>query len=303
MDAQFGLALKNNDIERILTDIFSDEPQLQRIQSIEVIAENIIRGKESLRKSLDRLSNALPTSIHCLTMSPGGLSPLNLDLIRSVRELANRVGATHITDHLCFSSFEGIESNSLLPLPFTRESLSHVANRVDQIQNILKLPFGLENTSYFFHFPNNEMSEADFISALVKRTGCSILLDVNNIIVSSFNTSISKTYEEALIIAQKFIRSLPTDQIVEVHVAGHALRQRNSSRFIVDNHGAWPQQEVLTLLREILSRSQPKSVILERDQNIPPLKDLIDELMLIKKIVSSDSISTTEYSKNDIFPL
>ncbi len=303
MIPHFGLALKNTYIEEILLDLDSVEPKLQRIDSVEVIAENFIRGKESLRKSFDQLSAKLPTSIHCLTLSPGGISPLDKAHAIKVRDFADRVNATHITDHLCFSSFEEIESNSLLPVPFTSESLQNVVRRIDQIQEILKRPFGLENTSYFFHFPDNEMSEADFISELVRKTGCSILLDVNNVIVSSFNTSQSKTYEEALGKALRFIQSIPADQIIEIHVAGHTLRQKQSLTYLIDNHGAWPQDEVLVLLKEILLRCKPKSVILERDQNVPPLKELIDELIMIKEFVIPKESQAENLKRVDVITL
>jgi len=254
----FGLGLRPQHYAEIL----DGSPE---IDWFEVISENyMIPGGQPMRM-LDRICERYHVVMHGVSMSIASTSPLDMDYLRQLKALAQRVKPVWISDHLCWTGVHGVNLHDLLPIPYTKEALAHVVDRVNQVQDLLDRPFTLENVSSYLTFGQSEMSEWDFVSEVSTRTGCWLLFDVNNVYVSAFNHDFS---------ADEFLNGVPKDRIVQFHVAGHSHEETH----IIDTHDHPVCEEVWDLYRKAVQTFGPVSTMIERDDNIPPLAELVDEL-------------------------
>jgi len=254
----FGLGLRPQHYAEIL----DGSPE---IDWFEVLSENyMIPGGQPMRM-LDRICERYPVVMHGVSMSIASTSPLDMDYLRQLKALAARVKPVWISDHLCWTGVHGVNLHDLLPVPYTNEALLHVVDRVNQVQDFLDRPFTLENVSSYVTFGQSEMSEWDFVSEVSKRTGCWLLFDVNNVYVSAFNHEFA---------AEDFLNGVPKDRIVQFHVAGHSHEETH----MIDTHDHPVCPEVWDLYRKAVETFGPVSTMIERDDNIPPLAELVDEL-------------------------
>jgi uncharacterized protein (UPF0276 family) len=243
-------------------DILEGDPP---IDWFEVISENyMVPGGQPL-KMLDRIRARYPIVMHGVSLSIASTAPFDEDYLRDLKNLAKRAAPKFISDHLCWTGVHGVNLHDLLPIPYTEEALDHVASRVQHVQDYLGQAIALENVSSYVQFSHSEMTEWEFITELTKRTGCWLVLDVNNVFVSAFNHDFD---------AHDFIMNVPSDRIVQFHLAGH---EHNMSH-IVDTHDALVCDEVWDLYRTAIRRFGPVSTIIERDDNIPPLAEMVEEL-------------------------
>ncbi len=254
----FGLGLR----PQHYTDILEGDPP---IDWFEVISENyMVPGGQPL-KMLDRIRARYPIVMHGVSLSIASTAPFDEGYLRDLKSLAKRAEPKFISDHLCWTGVHGVNLHDLLPIPYTEEALDHVASRVQHVQDYLGQAIALENVSTYVQFSHSEMSEWEFITELTKRTGCWLVFDVNNVFVSAFNHDFD---------AHEFIMNVPSDRIVQFHLAGH---EHNMSH-IIDTHDALVCDEVWDLYRTAIRRFGPVSTIIERDDNIPPLAEMVDEL-------------------------
>jgi hypothetical protein len=254
----FGLGLRPQHYAEIL----DGSPE---IDWFEVISENyMIPGGQPMRM-LDRICERYPVVMHGVSMSIASTSPLDMDYLRQLKALAQRVKPVWISDHLCWTGVHGVNLHDLLPIPYTKEALAHVVDRVNQVQDFLDRPFTLENVSSYITFGQSEMSEWDFVGEVSERTGCWLLFDVNNVYVSAFNHDFC---------ADEFLNGVPKDRIVQFHVAGHSHEETH----IIDTHDHPVCEEVWDLYRKAVETFGPVSTMIERDDNIPPLAELVEEI-------------------------
>ena len=254
----YGLGLR----AQHYADILSGEPD---IDWFEAISENyMVPGGQPL-KMLDRIRARFPVVLHGVSLSIASTSPPDRQYLSGLKALAGRIEPVFISDHLCWTGVHGINLHDLLPIPYTREALDHVVARVQLVQDYLKRPLALENVSTYVQFQHSEMPEWEFIAELTRRTGCWLVFDVNNVFVSAFNHDYS---------AHDFIAGIPRDRVVQFHLAGH----EHATSHIVDTHDAMVCDEVWDLYRAALKRFGPVSTIIERDDDIPPLAEMVDEL-------------------------
>jgi uncharacterized protein (UPF0276 family) len=221
-------------------------------------------------KQFRQLAERFPITFHGLSLDIGGPDPLDLDLVRSVKDLMNTAEVLIYSEHLTYCAAEG-HLYDLLPIPFTQEAVDYVAQRVKQVQDIIGAPLALENASYYAQ-PHTELSEAEFISAVVAESGCDLLLDVNNIYVNSIN----HCYDPL-----QFLESLPLDSVRYIHIAGH---YSEADDLKVDTHGTAVIDPVWNLLSEAYQRVGPLPTLLERDFNFPPLQELLLEVGTIRDL-------------------
>lgn len=240
------------------------------VDFFEVAPENWIRVGGRYGRQFRELVERCPLVFHGLSLDIGGPDPLDLDLVRAVRALMNELGVSLYSEHLSWCAAEG-HLYDLLPIPFTEEAVHYVADRVRQVQDIIGAPIALENASYYAQ-TDADMSEAEFIGAVVKDSGCDLLLDVNNIYVNSINHG----YE-----ASAFLRALPLQRVRYIHVAGH---YDEAPDLKVDTHGADVIDPVWNLLAEAYSLLGPVPTLLERDFNLPPLPQLLQEVAQIRRL-------------------
>ncbi|BCT66683.1 DUF692 domain-containing protein [Nitrosospira sp. NRS527] len=235
------------------------------IDFFEIAPENWIDLGGILGRDLHIFTERYPFVCHGLSLSIGSPAPLDEVLLQKIRQFLDRHQIRLYTEHLSYCSDDG-HLYDLLPIPFTEEAVKYVAARVRRTQNILERRIALENASFYVQAPIAEMSEADFIRAVLVEADCDLHLDVNNVYVNSINHA----YDPI-----EFIRAMPTERIVYMHMAGHYNEAEN---LIIDTHGADVIDPVWSLLEQTYHIHGVAPTLLERDFNIPPLHELVREV-------------------------
>lgn len=235
------------------------------VEWLEILTENyLVPGGKPLA-FLDRIRARYPVVMHGVSLSIAGTDALDEDYLRAVEALADRVEPAWISDHLCWTGVGGTNLHDLLPIPFTSRALAHVAERVSRVQERLRRPLLLENVSSYARFAGDQMTEWEFLAALVKRSGCELLLDVNNVYVNAVNHGFD---------AWRYINGLPRAAVRQIHLAGHT----RDGEYLVDTHDAPVCDAVWELYEHSVACFGPVPAMIERDDHIPPLAELVAEL-------------------------
>lgn len=240
------------------------------VDFMEVAPENWIGVGGRFGKQFRSLAERYPIVLHGLSLDIGGPDPLDRDLVNSVRQFMTEFEVPLYSEHLTYCAAQG-HLYDLLPIPFTEEAVHYVAGRVRQVQEIIGAPIALENASYYAQ-PHTELSEAEFISAVLAESGCDLLLDVNNIYVNSINHA----YDPL-----EFLDALPLERARYIHVAGH---YDEADDLKVDTHGADVIDPVWELLAQAYQRTGALPTLLERDFNLPPLAELLLEVEQVRRL-------------------
>jgi hypothetical protein len=260
----FGLGLRAQHYAEIL----DADPA---IDWFEAISENyMVPGGQPLRM-LDKIRARYPIVLHGVSLSIASTTPFDPEYLAGLKALAQRVEPKFVSDHLCWTGVHGVNLHDLLPIPYTREALDHIVARVHHVQDYLQRPLALENVSTYVQFAHSEMPEWEFIAELTQRTGCWLVFDVNNVFVSAYNHE----YD-----AHAFIEGIPADRVVQFHLAGH----EHNMTHIIDTHDAIVPEPVWELYRAAVRRFGAVSTLIERDDNIPPLAELVTELSVARSI-------------------
>jgi uncharacterized protein (UPF0276 family) len=233
--------------------VLSKEPD---VDFFEAITENFLDTGGRPRHILDRVAERYPVVLHGVSMSIGGADPLDVSYLKKVKALAARTKARWVSDHLCFTGVSGRNTHDLLPLPYTEESLRHVVRRVRRVSDILEQPLVLENPSTYLEFRSSTMSEAAFFARLLEEADCGMLLDVNNVYVSSVNHG----FDPVL-----YLDALPADRVVQYHLAGHT----DKGTHLLDTHSARMKKDVWKLYAHAVARTGPRATLYEWDEDIP----------------------------------
>jgi len=236
---------------------------------LEILTENyLVPGGKPL-DYLDRIRARYPVAMHGVSLSIAGES-LDPEYLKQLEALARRVQPAWISDHLCWTGVGGRNLHDLLPIPFTIEALHHVAGRVGRVQDRLRRPLVLENVSSYVRMAEDEMTEWEFLRELVRRSGCELLLDVNNVYVNAVNHGFD---------ARAFIDALPPQAIRQIHLAGHT----DNGDHLVDTHDSPVCEAVWELYEHAVARFGPVPTMIERDDAIPPLAELVSELDIARR--------------------
>ena len=262
----FGLGLRPDHY----TDILSDRP---RVDWFEAITENYLVPGGSPLHYLERVRSEFPVVLHGVSLSIGGTDPLDATYLRDLKLLASRIEPSWISDHLCWTGVNGLNLHDLLPLPYTEEALRHVVGRVRRVQDYLGRRILLENVSSYLTYSTSEMSEWEFLAGIAEQADCHLLLDVNNIYVSSVNHRFDPL---------AYLAGVPANRVRQIHLAGH---QDNGSH-IIDTHDAPVAPEVWDLYGHAVRRFGDVATMIERDDNIPELEVLVAELDTARSIAS-----------------
>jgi len=255
----FGLGLRTEHYD----DIIEQKPE--DIDWFEIISENFLTGGGKPAYYLDKIRQDYPIIMHGVSMSLGSTDELDFVYLKQLKDLADRIEPAWFSDHLCWTGVDHKNTHDLLPLPYTEESIAHVADRIQQAQEYMGLPMLIENLSSYITYKHDTMTEWEFLSAIVERADCYILLDINNIYVSAYNHGFDP---------MEYIKNVPADRVWQHHLAGH----ENNGNLIVDTHDHPVIDDVWDLYRLASEYLGPVSTMIERDDNIPPLNELIAEL-------------------------
>lgn len=260
----FGLGLRTEHYR----DFVEDKP---RVDWLEVISENyMVPGGKPLHY-LDTIRRDHPMVMHGVSLSIGSSDSLNLDYLRDLKALADRIQPAWISDHLCWTGVDHHNLHDLLPMPYTEEALAHLVRRVSMVQDFLGRRLLLENVSSYVAFAGDEMTEWEFIGELVRRADCELLLDVNNVYVSSRNHGFDP---------HGFIDAIPRERVRQIHLAGH----EDNGSYVVDTHDHPVCDAVWALYRYTVGRLGAVPTMIERDDHIPPLAELLAELDVARRI-------------------
>lgn len=269
----FGLGLRSTYYQAILE-------QRPAIDWFEIVSENYLVAGGKALYFLDAIGEQYPLVMHGVSLSIGGPHELDRDYLRQLKHLAQRVQPAWISDHLCWSQGNAHQLHDLLPLPYTEESLQHVAARVRQVQDVIERPLVLENVSSYLRCADDQFSEWQFLAALSELSGCELLLDVNNVYVSARNHGFD---------AWTFISSLPKQRIRQLHLAGHS----DYGSYLIDTHDQPVSDPVWQLYQRALQHLGPVSTLLERDDHFPDLDELLGELNKARR-VAAEALQGTE---------
>lgn len=235
------------------------------VDFVEVISENFMVDGGQPRHILRQVRERHPVALHGVSMSIGSADPLDRDYLRRLRALADDIEPLFVSDHLSWSRIGGFNSHDLLPLPYTMEALDIVCRHIDMAQEALGRAMLFENPSVYLRYEEQDMAEWEFLAAMARRTGCGLLLDVNNVHVSACNLGLD---------ADAFLRGLPADRIRQMHLAGHT----RSGALLIDTHDAPVCGDVWALYRDAIAMFGPVATMIERDDDMPPLATLLKEL-------------------------
>ncbi len=254
----FGLGLRTDHYQ----DVLDTRPG---VDWFEVITENYLVAGGKPLDFLYRIHEHYPMVMHGVSMSIGSTDPIKWDYVQQVKQLADRLDVPWFSDHLCWTGVDHRNLHDLLPLPYNDESVRHVASRISQVQDFVGRRMLLENLSSYITYKASTMTEWDFLSAIAEESDCGILLDINNIFVSAYNHEFN---------AEEYLDAIDPARVFQFHLAGHY----NAGNYIVDTHDHPIIDPVWQLFEKALIRFGPVSTMIERDANIPPLADLLQEL-------------------------
>jgi uncharacterized protein (UPF0276 family) len=258
-----GLGLRHTHFTHILE-------HFPKVDWFEIISENFMFSEGRPRHILRQIAEHYPLVMHGVSLSIGSTEKINLDYLQSLKNLAEEINPAWISDHLCWTGVMGANTHDLLPLPLTEETLEHVCERIGFVQDYLNRPLIIENPSTYLTFNQSTIPEAEFLKSLVEKTGCGLLLDVNNTYVSCFNSGDDPV---------KFIECLPHESIIQMHLAGH----QHCGTHIIDTHDRRVTQGVWELFRLAWKLTGGVSTLLEWDGNIPPFETCVEELYKSKQ--------------------
>lgn len=253
-----GIGLRTDHYDAIL----DDKPA---VRWFEVIPENYIGRGGYMRRSLAQVAERYRLVAHGVGLSIGSTDPLDMDHLASIKAFCDEIDSPWFSDHLCFTMVDHVNLNDLIPLPFTEEAIKHVAARVKQVQEMLERPFLLENVTYYMAPATDEMTEAEFLTALLGEADCGLLLDVANVVLNAKN--------HGAYTPEQFFDAIPMHRVGQMHLAGHEAY----GDVLLDTHAAPVNEETWAAFRAAVKRTGPTSVLIERDNEIPPLADLLAE--------------------------
>ncbi len=280
----FGVGLRTKHYAHIL----KTWPQMD---FFEVISENyMVAGGRPLH-ILDQIRQRYPVVMHGVSLSIGSTDPLNKDYLKNLRKLADHIKPAWVSDHLCWTGVGGKNLHDLLPLPYTEETIKHVAKRVRQVQDFLGRQIALENVSSYIAFTDSSMSEWEFLKTVVEEADCKILLDINNIYVSSFNHGFDP---------ETYIEAIPQDRVVQFHLAGHS----DKGNYLLDTHDHPIKPVVWKLYQKALKRFGDVTTLIEWDDHIPGFPKLQEAAQKAERIYrgycAQRDLQTTKDAKNPV---
>lgn len=260
----YGLGLRTEHYETVL----ADRP---KVDWFEIISENyMVEGGKPL-DYLTRIRDLYPMVMHGVSMSIGSTEPLNFDYLKQLKALIKRVEPAWFSDHLCWTGVNGVNLHDLMPLPYTEEAVQHVADRVSQVQDYLGRQMLLENVSSYVSYSDSQMSEWECLREVAERADCLILLDINNIYVSAYNHNFDP---------YTYLTAIPGERVYQFHLAGHT----HENNLIIDTHDHPIADPVFELYGAAVQHFGRVSTMIERDDHIPPLPELLEELEQVRRI-------------------
>ncbi len=254
----FGLGLRTDHFQDVLD-------RAPTVDWFEVISENFMVAGGKPKFYLHAIRERYPLVMHGVSMSIGSADPLNMDYLSNLKALINEVQPEWVSDHLCWTGMQKMNSHDLLPLPYTDDVIQHLIERIKFVQDYLGRQILIENVSSYLTFSESHLTEWDFLNIIAEEADCNILLDINNIYVSARNHGFK---------AEQYIDAMNPNRIWQIHLAGHS----DYGQYVIDTHDHDISEAVWELYQYTAKKIGPVSTMIERDDHIPPLGELVTEL-------------------------
>lgn len=259
-----GIGLRAAHVDEILTT-------LPDVPWFELLADNHMVNGGLIKAQLEAICEHYPVTLHSVGLSLGSVDALNLPYLRRLKQMAQQYPVAWLSEHLCFTSCDGVYVHDLLPIPYTEESLSHVVERIRQVQDILGQRILIENVSSYLQYAVSDIEEVEFISAVSEQADCNLLIDVNNIYVNHINLGTDPV---------DYINALPLERIKEVHLAGYEQKEK----YLLDAHNNKVSREVWELYTLLMARRSSIPTLIEWDNDIPAFSVLRSEARKAERI-------------------
>lgn len=263
----FGLGLRTQHFD----DVLNSNPN---VDWFEVLSENFMVAGGKPRYYLDEIKERYPLVMHGVSLSIGSSDELDWDYLKQLKTLVNHVNPAWFSDHICWTSFNQVNSHDLLPLPYTEEAIKHIVERIKIVQDFIGRPMLLENVSSYLNYKSSEMTEWEFVNRIAEESGSYILFDVNNIYVSARNHGFDPL---------DYIHGINPDHVLQIHLAGHS----DFGSHVIDTHDNDVCDAVWALYAQSLKHFGAVSSMIERDDNIPSLEKLVVELDHARDVAAS----------------
>lgn len=274
MPLECGIGLRPPHVKELLQEKYKNT-------WLEIHPENYLSSGGKSLKQLYKLREHYPISFHCLGFSLGSHHPINLDYAKKIKMLSEKLQPFLISDHMSWSRLGNTFTHDLLPIPYTSTSLDNFVNNINQAQDILKKQILIENPSSYLSFPESNIPEWEFLSVASKKSGCGVLLDVNNIFVNSCNHHFSTS---------NYLNHIKDLDIQEIHLAGHHINTDKKVNIYIDDHGSKVSQEVWQLFKKCIKLFPKTKILIEWDTNIPDLSVLLEEKNKADTIINSQNL-------------
>jgi len=241
----------------------------------EIISENFMDSGGRPRHVLEQIAARYPIVMHGVSLSIGSSDPLNHAYLKKLKSLAESVNADWISDHVCWTGIAGRNTHDLLPIPYNETTLNYIVERIRTVQDILERPLVLENPSSYLEFQDSSMSESEFVCRMAEEADCGLLLDVNNVYVSSVNHEFDPV---------EYVNAIPADRVVQCHLAGHT----NCGTHLIDTHNGHVINPVWNLFQLLHQRTGGVSTLLEWDADIPPFPVVHAEVLKARQYMDEN---------------
>lgn len=249
--------------------------QQPEVDWFEIISENFMDSEGRPRQVLNQIAERYPIVMHGVSLSIGSTDPLNHDYLKKLKLLAESINARWVSDHVCWTGVAGRNTHDLLPIPYTEETLSHVVKRIRTVQEILERPLVLENPSSYLEFQDSTMTESEFVCRMAEEADCGLLLDVNNVFVSSVNHEFDPV---------AYVEAIPAERVVQCHLAGHT----NCGTHLIDTHDGKVIDPVWNLFQLLHQRTGGVATLLEWDADIPPFPVVHEEVLKARQYMAEN---------------
>lgn len=249
-----------------------------KVAFLEVHSENYFGDGGAPLHYLERARQLYPVSLHGVGLSLGSTDPLNREHLARLKRLIDRIEPGLVSEHLCWSSVDGRYLNDLLPLPYTEEALKHVTARISAAQDFLGQRILIENLSSYVAYRHSTIPEWEFVAAVTAAADCDLLLDVNNVYVSSRNHDFDP---------HTYLAAIPAARVREIHLAGHSVKHYDDGDILIDTHNAPVCADVWALYRDAIARFGPVPTLIEWDNDLPPLATLVEEAARAETILEA----------------
>ncbi len=275
---QIGLGLRGPHIRHVL----ETQPD---VDWFEIHPENVMRDHGACLQMV-AIRADYPLSLHAVGLSLGSASGVDAAHLAALARVVDVLDPGLVSDHLSWSAAGGVFLPELMTLPYTTEALDVCAHNIDAVQTVLRRKILIENPSHYLGFDQATMDEPEFLAALARRTGCGVLLDINNIVVSAYNLG-----RDPAAMVRAYLNAIPSDVVGELHVAGHTCTTLDDGSPIrIDTHSAAPSDEVMTLCATAIAHLGPKPILIEWDQDLPPFEDLLSEAARAKTVLERSDV-------------